>query len=325
MSQLAIYRSKHFWEKKIFRGRCGKIYFISIKNWDQSLTLGPLDLSTNPMSDNRLRNCVLISSIICKVAEDKKLSQQNCLSCPLRFTSFHSSKAFRRAMWSLNQLYIKNFNIQRQVKIIKSIITLAERSTKPGYITDLQESPAKDRFASSASSFLFIGKTNGSRYARAAAIVKAGLRHWKIEPIRSIFPIFGSKGMVQRCRPVQWKSIQIPSTADTQTERKNIYKHNTPSGVSSSLSSNAPIVFKRSMAFWTARESGGWSAFARNDPTVPSCKLLMCRHNSCKGVRRISGNWYGGIASWITFGYNRKQTPGCTRPARPRLWHILPR
>lgn len=43
--------------------------------------------------------------------------------------------------------------------------------------TNLQESPAKALFASSASSFRFIGSTKGSRCARAAAIVNAGSRH----------------------------------------------------------------------------------------------------------------------------------------------------
>jgi len=67
-------------------------------NRDKGLTLGPLDLSTNPMSDNKLRNCILISSINRKVTGDRKLSQQNCFSLPLRFASFHPSKALRRAM-----------------------------------------------------------------------------------------------------------------------------------------------------------------------------------------------------------------------------------
>lgn len=68
---------------------------------------------------------------------------------------------------------------------------------------DLQESPAKNLLAESASSFLFIGRTKGSRCARAAAIVRAGSRHWNMDPISSIFPIFGSKGRVHRCRPIE--------------------------------------------------------------------------------------------------------------------------
>uniref|UniRef100_A0A7C9EVW4 Uncharacterized protein n=1 Tax=Opuntia streptacantha TaxID=393608 RepID=A0A7C9EVW4_OPUST len=181
------------------------------------------------MSESRSRNCFRISSIICRVICDKKLSQQKDLSVLLCFASFHPSNAFSSAIWSL------------------------------------QESPANNLFAASASSFLLIGRTKGSRYARAAAIVNAGFRHWKIDPIRSIFPMCGSKGKVQRCLP---------------------------SGVSSSLSSKAPIVFNSSIAFWTDRGSGGWSAFARNDPMPPSCRLFMFRHNSCKGALRISGNWY---------------------------------
>jgi hypothetical protein len=53
---------------------------------------------------------------------------------------------------------------------------LSERSMMAMF-NNLQESPAKDLFAASASLFLSIGSTNGSRCARAAAIVKAGLRH----------------------------------------------------------------------------------------------------------------------------------------------------
>jgi len=74
------------------------ILFEKKSNRDYWLTLGPLDLSTNPMSDNKLRNCILILSINLKVTGDRKLSQQNCFSFPLRFASFHPSKALRRAM-----------------------------------------------------------------------------------------------------------------------------------------------------------------------------------------------------------------------------------
>ena len=88
---------------------------------------------------------------------------------------------------------------------------------------NLQESPAKDLFASSASSFLFIGSTNGSRWARAAAIVKAGLRHWKIDPIRSIFPIFGSNGRVQRWQPVTQNSSDYNQHPKADIQYKNLY------------------------------------------------------------------------------------------------------
>lgn len=71
------------------------------------------------------------------------------------------------------------------------------------YNNYLQESPANDLLTASASSFLSIGRTNGLRYARAAAIVNTGSRHWNTDPISSIFPMFGSTGRVQRCRPAQ--------------------------------------------------------------------------------------------------------------------------
>lgn len=75
--------------------------FPSLNKLDRKLTLGPLDLFTKPISDNRSRNCILMSSIICKVTGDKKFSQQNDLSAPFLFASFHPSKALRRATWSL--------------------------------------------------------------------------------------------------------------------------------------------------------------------------------------------------------------------------------
>lgn len=74
------------------------------------------------------------------------------------------------------------------------------------YNNYLQESPANDLLTASASSFLSIGSTNGLRYARAAAIVNTGSRHWNTDPISSIFPMFGSSGRVQRCRPAQNQS-----------------------------------------------------------------------------------------------------------------------
>lgn len=142
------------------------------------LTLAPLDLSTKPMSDNRSRNCILISSIICKVTGDKKLSQQNALSLPFRFASFHPSKALRSAMWSLHQKCVQNFGISDRIKDIFEKLSRCKCAAEWfSLTTNLQESPAKDILAASASSFLFIGRTNGLRYARAVAIVKAGLRH----------------------------------------------------------------------------------------------------------------------------------------------------
>jgi hypothetical protein len=74
------------------------------------------------------------------------------------------------------------------------------------YNNYLHESPANDLLTASGSSFLSIGSTNGFRYARAAAIVNTGSRHWNTDPISSIFPMFGSSGRVQRCRPAQNQS-----------------------------------------------------------------------------------------------------------------------
>lgn len=44
-----------------------------------------------------------MSSIICKVTGDKKLSQQYVLSLPFLLASFHPSNALRSAIWSLHQ------------------------------------------------------------------------------------------------------------------------------------------------------------------------------------------------------------------------------
>jgi hypothetical protein len=130
------------------------------------------------MSDNRSRNCILISSINCKVTGDKKLSLQNALSLPFCFASFHPSKALRSAMWSLHQKRVQKFGISDRIKdIFEKLSRCKGEAEWLSLITNLQESPAKDLFAASASSFLFSGRTKGLRCARAVAIVKAGLRH----------------------------------------------------------------------------------------------------------------------------------------------------
>jgi hypothetical protein len=64
------------------------------------------------------------------------------------------------------------------------------------YNNYLHESPANDLLTASTYSFLSIGSTNGFRYARAAAIVNTGSRHWNTDPISSIFLMFGSSGRV---------------------------------------------------------------------------------------------------------------------------------
>lgn len=160
------------------------------------------------MSDSRSRNWFLISSIICNVTGERKFSQQKDLSFPLRFASFQASNALSSAMWSLHRMekIASCFSFPTSNHCKQTRIPFQEdKKEQEGFSinTNLQESPAKDLFAASASSFLFIGRTNGSRCARAEAIVNAGLRHWKIEPMRSIFPIFGSKGRVHRWRPVK--------------------------------------------------------------------------------------------------------------------------
>lgn len=40
----------------------------------------------------------------------------------------------------------------------------------------------------------------------------------------------------------------------------------------------------------TDRGSGGCNALDKNCEILPSCKLLICKHNDCNGVLRSSGN-----------------------------------
>lgn len=132
-----------------------------------------------PMSESKSTNWFFISSIICKVTGDRKFSQQKVLSFPLRFASFHPSNAFSSAIWSLHKF----------IKILRNKISHDKKIQNRVFQSNLQESPANDLFASSASSFLFIGRTNGSRCASADAMVNAGFKHLNMEPMRSIFPI----------------------------------------------------------------------------------------------------------------------------------------
>ena len=41
---------------------------------------------------------------------------------------------------------------------------------------------------------------------------------------------------------------------------------------------------------FTDRGSGGCNALDKNCEILPSCKLLICKHNDCNGVLRSSGN-----------------------------------
>lgn len=47
----------------------------------------------------------------------------------------------------------------------------------------------------------------------------------------------------------------------------------------------------------TARDSGGCRAADRKSPTVPSCKLLICKQSEFSGVLSSSGSWYSAKAS----------------------------
>lgn len=41
---------------------------------------------------------------------------------------------------------------------------------------------------------------------------------------------------------------------------------------------------------FTDRGSGGCNALDKNSEILPSCKLLICKHNDCNGVLKSSGN-----------------------------------
>jgi len=106
----------------------------------------------------------------------------------------------------VNKLEIPTNQVLQKTSLYVPSILNINISGRIVYNNYLQESPANDLLTASASSFLSIGSTNGLRYARAAAIVNTGSKHWNTDPISSIFPMFGSSGRVQRCLPAQNRS-----------------------------------------------------------------------------------------------------------------------
>ena len=126
-------------------------------------------------------------------------------------------------------------------------------------------------------------------------IVTTGSKHFKHQALKIILPKVGSMGIFNK-----WD----------------------PKTVTSSFESKASISFSILMAelITIGLGASGTLEIKSLILTLSSANSLACRHNSNRGVLRISGVEFKGKFSNLALEYRRKTVPGAVRPALPFLW-----
>mmetsp|Transcript_27156 Transcript_27156/g.90261 ORF Transcript_27156/g.90261 Transcript_27156/m.90261 type:complete len:280 (-) Transcript_27156:1855-2694(-) len=135
--------------------------------------------------------------------------------------------------------------------------------------------------------------SNGLRTDIAPQMLMQGPGTPSRQPSTRILPSLGWHGSAAKCRP---KGVS-PSC---------------------SFSSKAPRSWSAISANCTAPLSGGSGVFARKPGRSAIPEAQTCRYTFSRGTRCISGGVTASNLSMYFCGSTRKQTPGWTRPARPR-------